>query len=272
MKQYILLRDRQESGPFTAQQLRHQQLAPEDLVWVDGESTHWQKAGSIAELSEAEADNVLTSRGSADQRFTNTAFETAQVTASPLAWTAAARERSTEVPTVKKPAPFKWLGIGGALLVVAYFAFTAYDKKHSPILAGNTVTSGALNTSGAAVGTANREGLSAAAYKAWGTKAASALRKVRRPLELKKGVSINMSDYETGFFGGISNLEVTVKNTSAYAADRVKVKLEYLRPNNDLIETKTVTVKNISAGGVKTVPVEDTNRGVRVNSTIISIQ
>ena len=38
---YLLLRNNQESGPFTIGELLQQQLKPEDMVWVEGKSKAW---------------------------------------------------------------------------------------------------------------------------------------------------------------------------------------------------------------------------------------
>lgn len=38
---YLLLRNAQESGPFTIGELLQQQLKPEDMIWVEGKSKAW---------------------------------------------------------------------------------------------------------------------------------------------------------------------------------------------------------------------------------------
>lgn len=40
-KVYLLLRNNQESGPFTIGELLQQQLRPSDMVWIEGKSTAW---------------------------------------------------------------------------------------------------------------------------------------------------------------------------------------------------------------------------------------
>lgn len=273
MKQYILLRDRQERGPFTAQELRQQSVMPNDLVWVDGESTHWQKVSTLSELADSGASSFAEGRISSTNQFQQTAFapEAAQVVASPLAWTENARQRTEAVPQRDTKGNLKWIGLGGIALLAGYFIFNAIDKKNNVLIADNTLSSATALTAPTGVTKDNKKTVDANA-KAWGTKAAAALKKIRRPGELKKGISLTNNDYETGFFGGISDLQITVKNTSAYAAERVKVKIDYLRPNNDIVESKIITVRNVGAGADKTVPVEDSKRGVRIVTTITGIQ
>ena len=50
MKTYILLRDNQESGPFTEKELKSFGLSSSDLIWIEGESTSWQHAHEIPAL------------------------------------------------------------------------------------------------------------------------------------------------------------------------------------------------------------------------------
>lgn len=50
MQVYLLLRNNQQKGPFTLEQLLAQQLKPFDLVWVEGRSAAWQYPGEVASL------------------------------------------------------------------------------------------------------------------------------------------------------------------------------------------------------------------------------
>jgi hypothetical protein len=38
---YLLLRNNQQSGPFTIDELLQQQLKPSDMIWIEGKSTAW---------------------------------------------------------------------------------------------------------------------------------------------------------------------------------------------------------------------------------------
>ena len=50
MKQYRLLRNNKESGPYTAAQLIQLGLKPYDLVWLDGRSAAWRYPGEMDEF------------------------------------------------------------------------------------------------------------------------------------------------------------------------------------------------------------------------------
>ena len=38
---YLLLRNNQQTGPFTIDELLQQQLQPSDMIWVEGKSAAW---------------------------------------------------------------------------------------------------------------------------------------------------------------------------------------------------------------------------------------
>ena len=50
MKSYMLLRDNQESGPYTHEEIIAKDLRPKDLVWKDGVSAQWLYPTEIDEL------------------------------------------------------------------------------------------------------------------------------------------------------------------------------------------------------------------------------
>ncbi|HEU4471097.1 MAG TPA: GYF domain-containing protein [Flavisolibacter sp.] len=51
-KVYLLLRNNQELGPFTIDEILQQQLSANDLVWVEGQSTAWCHPGELKELQQ----------------------------------------------------------------------------------------------------------------------------------------------------------------------------------------------------------------------------
>lgn len=50
MKQYRLLRDNKETGPYTAEELIKKGLKAYDLVWIDGQSAAWRYPSEVPEL------------------------------------------------------------------------------------------------------------------------------------------------------------------------------------------------------------------------------
>lgn len=49
-KVYLLLRNNQQNGPYTYEELLQQQLLPTDLIWVEGKSTAWIYPSELTSL------------------------------------------------------------------------------------------------------------------------------------------------------------------------------------------------------------------------------
>jgi hypothetical protein len=50
MSSYLLLRNNNESGPFSMEEMRGMSLKAYDLIWIVGKSAAWRYPGEIAEL------------------------------------------------------------------------------------------------------------------------------------------------------------------------------------------------------------------------------
>src|SRR5579864_4843248 len=50
MSSYLLLRNNQESGPFTLDEIKGMSLRTYDLIWVVGKSAAWRYPGEVQEL------------------------------------------------------------------------------------------------------------------------------------------------------------------------------------------------------------------------------
>src|SRR6476660_4147338 len=50
MKQYRLLRNNKESGPYSAEELIQSGFKPYDLIWLDGKSAAWRYPGELEEF------------------------------------------------------------------------------------------------------------------------------------------------------------------------------------------------------------------------------
>jgi hypothetical protein len=90
--------------------------------------------------------------------------------------------------------------------------------------------------------------------------------------ELYSQVSVKNNQYSVGSFGGIKNLELTVNNKSRFALDEVEVQVQYFKPGNELINTETVKIHDIGAGGSKTIAVPKSKRGVKVGLKLSGIK
>jgi hypothetical protein len=86
-----------------------------------------------------------------------------------------------------------------------------------------------------------------------------------------KKLSLQENDFTTGAFGGISNLKLTLVNSSALPVESVQVEIDYILANKKIYKTETVLFKEIAAGAQATVDAPASSRGVRISSRVTKI-
>lgn len=79
------------------------------------------------------------------------------------------------------------------------------------------------------------------------------------------------SAYKVGVFGGVSDLDITIVNTSLYALDQVAVEVKYYGMEKKLVKTQTIIFNNVPPGKRRTLEVPKTNRGITIECAITSI-
>jgi len=90
--------------------------------------------------------------------------------------------------------------------------------------------------------------------------------------DLRDLVTVQSNNYIRGAFGGIRGLELTVVNSSDYLVDEVSVELQIMKPSEQPLRTDIITFKNIGSNKSITVKVPDSQRGIRVDYRITSIE
>ncbi|MBS1664479.1 MAG: hypothetical protein JST68_25765 [Bacteroidetes bacterium] len=90
-------------------------------------------------------------------------------------------------------------------------------------------------------------------------------------LNIANQVSVGANGYTVGTFGGISDLQVTVTNRSAYPLDLVVVEVQYVQANKKVYKTENLTFRGIGAGSALMQEAPKSSRGVRVQYKITSI-
>ena len=90
-------------------------------------------------------------------------------------------------------------------------------------------------------------------------------------LSLANQVSVGANKYEVGTFGGISDLQVTVTNRSAYPLDLVVVEVQYIQANKKTYKTENLYFHSIGAGAALMQEAPKSSRGIRVQYKITMI-
>jgi len=84
-------------------------------------------------------------------------------------------------------------------------------------------------------------------------------------------VHVEASAFKVGLLGGISDLDITVQNTSLYSLDQVAVEIKYFGPEKKLVKTQTMLFNNVPPGKRRTLEVPSTRRGITIDYTITGI-
>ena len=85
-------------------------------------------------------------------------------------------------------------------------------------------------------------------------------------------VSVLSNKYNKSTFGGVSDIELTVNNSSAYYLDMIVVEVGYLRANDKIIKTEKLYFRNIGPGETRIEPAPNSPRGIKIQYKIISVQ
>jgi hypothetical protein len=90
-------------------------------------------------------------------------------------------------------------------------------------------------------------------------------------VNLASQVSVGANKYEIGTFGGISNLQVTVSNRSAYPLDLVVVEVQYIQANKKTYKTENLYFHGVGPGMVLMQEAPRSSRGIKVEYKITLI-
>ena len=291
---YFLLRNNQESGPYSVEDLAKMGLHPMDLVWAEHNSHSWRFPTEIDELKTLVKETPLArpARQTAPKPVsvilpTNVSIQhdlSREYSSFPVNDFVPVTE-----PLVENEEPLKE-------------RFTGIDKKpiwHKRIFMPNEAANVAVAFVGLILGAfviktlvdsypVQPEESSVATQmvmdqpavdknirNALSTEIVSV--PVEKPLpkpkpkDLKKQLKLKASDYKVGLFGGISDLELTVVNSSPHFVEKVTVAVKYLKKNGDVIETEFFDLTSIRPGSLKTLPVPQKKRGMKVEYKLVNV-
>jgi hypothetical protein len=94
---------------------------------------------------------------------------------------------------------------------------------------------------------------------------------VTRPQDIKNKLSLSANKYKTGFFGGISDLQLTINNASRHFVNQVEIEICYREKNGDLVDTKNFQVESIHPLSSRMISIPPTRKGVKVSYKILNI-
>ena len=88
---------------------------------------------------------------------------------------------------------------------------------------------------------------------------------------LANQISVGANSYSVGTFGGISDLQVTVTNRSAYPLDLVVVEVQYIQANKKVFRTEELRFRGVGAGSALMLEAPKSSRGIKVQYKVTTI-
>jgi hypothetical protein len=89
--------------------------------------------------------------------------------------------------------------------------------------------------------------------------------------KITKYVTAYTNGFDKGAFGGISNLKIKIRNTSAYVIDDVEIQVTYIQANGKVFKTETVYCRDINHNSSTVIEGPDAGRGAEVSVKILAI-
>ena len=291
MKRFLLLRDNQESGSYSPEELQLLGLKSSDLVWEEGKSTAWEYPDNLEDIKgltgpvsvqpvhQVSPQSSITGLPNGAETFPSHHSEEAE--REPL--TAASLQSASPVTgKVSQKSFFTTYGVWLTALVFMLGGTTWLMKEAVDVFTGKGLSKNKMTHVAAPLrtlpeGVAPVKDEDATLQNAISREIVAVdtaemkepVKKKPRLKELKKYLQVESNDYKVGVFGGINDLRLTIVNNSSYELDKVVLQVDYLKPKGEPVETEKYTYFSIPAHGKKTLDIPPTKRGIKVKYRII---
>lgn len=280
MSNYLLLRNNLQSGPYSLDQLKNFNISTTDLIWVEGKSNGWTYAGEIDDLNELfetrEKNMATPVAGFTSSYMGNDAF--IKDPSSQRNHPSLENKYSRPLDEIKemyvhhlkktgKTKKYKLALIASVVAILLLSGFVVIKWIEKPEEVQVKVTRNATPAPGEPV--TNSENFQNALSKEFIPYEARP--KKTKPKDLKKMVSVEANEYHVRLLGGINDLQLTIQNYSEHLLNKVSIKVDYLKPNGEVVNTEVVTVKNIKPQETKNIDVPPSKRGVKIKYTILNV-
>jgi hypothetical protein len=301
MQQYRLLRNNQESGPYSEQDLIELGLKAYDLIWMEGRSSSWKYPSELdplkayappvtddlyvlfhtpKKLLQSAVYTTTSTQVISNKRYVSVILpstvqkKVTRITTAPQVLPAA------NLPSTDPPAP-----------VFAYPAPAEEKSKHRFLIAGSFLL---LLAGGIYLGTSSKIELAKTPDAA--EQVTSALVSLTSAVDetpesstkdgdpvplpknnllefaaVKRFVQVKSSSYDIGFFGGIVNLNLTVKNTGNHRLTDIVIAVDYLLSDKTIHHSENISIPALLPGDTRTVAAPQSKVGIAVRTRIIGV-
>jgi hypothetical protein len=299
MKKYLLLRNNQETGPYSIEQLASIGLLPLDLIWIEDDSTAWKYPEEIEELKslirhDAPLQKLARSLNKNEKFFITLPSNFSQKKrielnneySLPVNETEAILETNYVTPleelkenyraaTEKKPVWEKRMfASSNAASVISIFigvvltAFVVKKMVDDYVPSSEEVTT-AIPVIDREDARPSFENIQNALVKEIVPVVKNIPSKKLKITDVKKQLKLAANNYKVGLFGGINGLQLTMFNPSSQIIDKAIVTIEYLKPNGNVVQSETILFNSLKPGTAQTIEAPDSNRGVKVRYKVV---
>lgn len=238
MIKYYLHDGKVQLGPFTVDELKQHNINKDSLIWTEG-MADWKKAEELEDLK--------------------TYFASVPPPLKTPTQLNAVPEPPQSVEKPRSNSKFKFYFYGAFVLLIALFWF--YNKtKNDAIQEVVKIQEQKKEIEEGIIEEENQE-------------------KKEKIDKRKKYIRTHIwkyfdtkATYNAAAFGGITNALVGFYNNSEYPIDEVIVRVFYIKDNGAIWTTHDVTITNIAAKGSSMERSDDSNRGTKLRTEIISIR
>jgi hypothetical protein len=248
MKKYLLLRENLESGPYTREELEAHGPEPDDLVWVDGQSTSWEPISTLSGNPSGGQERKMPWEEAETGRDGTAAF--VELSSRPN------RNKGSMVAAA--------MGVSLVSLFIMGMAggWLKYGKEE-PDRAFIT-----RNMSMDPMSTSYRNALKTEVVRPDSVTKAKTKAKLK---DIKKQVNLTASEYKVGILGGISDLSLNIENNSPHLIDKVMVEVDFQKNNGKVIQTENFQLNRLKPGASKTLEIPQSKRGTKISYRITRI-
>lgn len=299
MKKYLLLRNNHQSGPHSMEQLSSLCLFPSDLIWIEDESMAWKYPEEIEELkhlinfndsiqnSSAANENVFVSSSPSFEEESQTEIKEKRSLfpvnkLEPVQKTSDATslenlKESHRVSNHKKPIwNKKVIRSSGGTNIAAIFLGVVLGAvmikkmvdEYLPDLASQSTAIPVIDRE---IEKQPPEYIKNALVTEIVPVYKSVPKKISKPGNLKKQLTIKTNDYKVGLFGGIGDLQLTVFNGSMQLVDKLIVTLDYLKPDGAVVQSENISFSSIKPLSAQSIAIPGSHRGVKVRYKILKV-
>jgi hypothetical protein len=312
MKKYLLLKDNQQSGPYSLEEITSISLKKLDLVWIEGESTQWNYVSEVDELKPAivEVKNVspvyyppvterkrekdfkykpyvempASEKGKEKRAAISTPAEVEIETKfeQPLSEIKERYIQNLEQQKFQFGKQFQrnsgaWIMALLFMLIASAFVIKNLVDNNEEVKE-KTPIAAAVPLIGLPEGKVNEKPADVSYQNAISMEVSAPETVEKKTVkkitikDVRKKVSVHTNNYKVRMFGGVDDLQLNVHNGSSVTLDKVNIQVTFLKPNGDEVKSESYSVYSVAPGATKILVVPPSKRGVKVRSVITGIE